>query len=155
MGVHGFARVRGDGDIEDAHVGIFEQDFMTEGSGGEGVHRVKGGGGLARETAAGVLELNADGVERSVAEIFCVMERLGWEKDDARFVVGGGAVHHRRLAFDNEASGREAVGDHDGRSEVGVNFLRRMRRGGDFEDADVIGFDEDIVVRGRGDDSVG
>jgi hypothetical protein len=34
VGVHGFPGVRGDGDVEDAHVGVFEQDFVAAGSGG-------------------------------------------------------------------------------------------------------------------------
>jgi len=67
VGVHGFAGVRRDGDIEDTHVGVFEQDVMAEGSGGEAVGRVYYGGGLAGETAAGMFELDADGMEWSVA----------------------------------------------------------------------------------------
>jgi hypothetical protein len=63
-------------------------------------------------------------------------------------------MHDRRLAFHDQASSRETVGDHYGGTSVGVYLLRGVRRGGDFKDADVIGFDEDLVVRGGGDDSV-
>jgi hypothetical protein len=127
---------------------------MAQRSGGDCVRRVKGDGELTGEAAPGVLEFYADGVEWSVAEVFCMMERLRLEEDDARLVVLRRDVHDWRLAFHGEASGRKAVGDHYSGKGVGVNFFRSVRRGGDFEYADIIGFEEDFVVRGGGDDSV-